>query len=350
MANDFLSWMEVEHDFANVTLTVRAQALPPLDTDRLLYPIFFPEAPAPSVKLSNLLSTDFRPAADRREWNQRGRLIPIQTPRAQNLEMIPVESYFKVAEYEIQNLVETTGADEAAIKRLMGVSIPARVDALVNANRRRIEFDCFEAWAFGTITALDPQTAATTTVSYGFDVTRYTNVDWVTGPYAKFIAWVEAGADRLGAPPRGAITTRNIYEAIRTNAPQGLQALKLTRSQFEDQVTNDLGFDFTFYIAEHQLDKPTTGGVMGFTRTRVWPAERIALVPAGVSIGTTRLAPIARAYQIAALHPDAEVDVRGMSVFKEIAGNGREATFECQINAFPVPDENNIWVNDTNIV
>jgi hypothetical protein len=34
-----------------------------------------------SVDLDDVTTLDYRPASDRREWNQRGRLIPVKTAR-----------------------------------------------------------------------------------------------------------------------------------------------------------------------------------------------------------------------------------------------------------------------------
>lgn len=347
MANDFYSWVLAVEELGDAAASVRAQALPPNDRDRLVMPIFFPEENTNSVKLKELLTTDFRPASDRRDWNLRGRLIPIQTLRPQELEMIPIEAYFKLAEREMQELVERTLGDEGVIRRIIGADIPSRTDGLVFSNKRREEFDAAQAWSTGQITAMNPTNGAVGTVSYGFDVARYQTTSWAVNPYTKFLAWVEAGEDAIGGPSRGAVTRRAVYEAVRADAPQGLNAIPLTRSQFQAQVEADLGHSFTFFILENQLDKFNDAGLTNYTRTNVWPAATIALVPAGTVIGAKKKAPVARAYALARVTPEAEIDVRGMSVFTEVAGNGRELTRECQINSFPVPAENNIWVNIT---
>lgn len=345
MANDFYSWITAVDEFSDAGATVRAQALPPNDRDRLVMPIFFPEEDADSVKLSNLLTSDFRPAADRRDWNLRGRLIPVETLRRQELEMIPIESYFKLAEREMQELVERTLGNESVIREIIGVSLPKRTDGLVFSNRRREEFDAAEAWSKGTITAMNPSNGATGTVSYGFDAARYQTDSWAVTPYTKFLAWVQAGEDAIGGPSRGAVTRRAVYQQIQADAPQGINSVPLTPSQFEGQVQSDLGHGFTFYILENRLDKFLDAGLTNYARTNVWPAATIALVPAGTTVGSKKKAPVARAFQLARVNPDAEINVRGMSVFTEVAGNGREMTRECQINSFPVPNENDMWVN-----
>lgn len=345
MADDFYSWVTTVDELSDSGLTVRAQALPPNDRDRLVMPIFFPEENSDSIKLKSLLTTDFRPAADRRDWNLRGRLIPVQSVRPQELEMIPIESYFKLGEREMQSLVERTLGNEALIRELIGVDIPTRVDGLVDANRRREEFDAAEAWSQGTITALDPTNGASGTVSYGFDTARYQSDSWATDAYTKFLAWVEAGEDKMGGPARGVLTRRSVYNLVKADAPMGINAIPLTSAQFEAQILGDLRkSSFTWYILENRLDKFTDAGLFP-TRTNVWPDDTIALVPSGTTIGVKKKAPVARAYRLAKQAPDAEIDVRGMSVFNEIGGNGRDLTTECQINSFPVPDENNIWVN-----
>lgn len=353
MANDFYSWIEAVEDLSDASLTVRAQALPENDRDRLIHPLFFPRTDVSSVKLENLLTTDYRPASDRRDWNTRGRLIPLITPTEEELEMVPIEGYFTLAEREMQELVERFLDDERLIRQMLGVDIPSRTDTIVFANRRREEFDAFEAWLLGIITAMNPQSGQTYVVSYGFDTDRYqtagTAWDTVANAYTEFLAWVTDGADAIGANPIGVLIDRLTYGTIQADAPQGANLLPLTRNQFEQQVRSDLGYDFTFYLIEHRLDKFTDGGLT-VARTRVTPAGVIALIPPGVAIGDMAHAPVARAFGLARVNQDAEIDVRGQSVFKEVAGNGRSVTVEVQKNSMPRPNENNLWVMDTLVV
>lgn len=349
---NYFEWMAQEAELTSEALTVRAQALPPNDRDNLLHEAFFPRQDVESTTLSQITTVDFRPASDRREWNVRGRLIPMKTPDLASLEMIPVEDYFKIEEYELQKLFERTAGNEQLFRNLVGVSIPTRVDSLVNANRRRLEFDAFQAWSQGTITVMNPQLGGTATVSYGFDTARYQTAatawnDAGVNAYEELLAWIEDGVDAIGGPVIGMVCKRPLYRAIQEDAPSET-GLMLTRGQFEDQLSADLGFDFRFYIIEHRLDKFNDAGLTT-TRTAVWPDEVAALVPAGVSVGNMAYAPIYRTNALAANAGMDEIDVRGMSVFREVSNGGRELTVECQVNAFPIPDEQRIWVIDAGV-
>jgi hypothetical protein len=41
--------------------------------------MFFPRRDVDSIDLDDVTTIDYRPASDRREWNQRGRLIPVKS-------------------------------------------------------------------------------------------------------------------------------------------------------------------------------------------------------------------------------------------------------------------------------
>lgn len=349
---DYFSWLAQEDLLSSEALTVRAQALPPDDRDQLVHDIFFPRQNVPSVKLAAIEDIDFRPISDRREWNTRGRHLHSITPRQSELEMIPIEDYFKLEEREQQELVERTFGNEAQIRQIVRSSIPARIDALVQANRRRMEYDALRAWATGSIVAMNPQTGVNQTVSYGFDTARFQTAGtaWNNGAvnaYNEFLAWLEDGIDAVGSAV-GAIMRRATFSAIQTDAPQGLDAIPLTRAQVQDRISQDLGIPFTFYLLEHRADKYSDGGLTT-TRVNYWPAEQVAMVPAGAVVGSMAFAPQVRAFQLANVARDAQIDVNGMAVYREIGGNGREATWECQVNAFPVPLETRMWVIDAGV-
>jgi hypothetical protein len=161
------------------------------------------------------------------------------------------------------------------------------------------------------------------------------------------LAWVEDGIDAVGSGV-GAVMRRTTFREIQLDAPKGLDNITLTRAQVEDRLQQDLGIDFRFYLFENRLDAKTDNGLT-YVRTNVWPAEQVALVPAGLRVGDMAYAPVARAFQLAAVAQDAEIDVRGQSVFREIGGNGRDLTVECQVNAFPLPEENLLWVIDVGV-
>ena len=96
------SWLASEDALSNEALTVVAQTIDPTDRGRIRHDIYFPRRDVESVKLTEISDVDFRPASDRREWNQRGRKGHIPTPSIKELEMVPIEATFAIDEYEQQ--------------------------------------------------------------------------------------------------------------------------------------------------------------------------------------------------------------------------------------------------------
>lgn len=345
------TWLAKEDELSSAALTVRAQTISPNDQDRLLWDAFFPRRNVDSTKLSEISTLDFRPVADRREWNQRGRAVPLKTPPRRDLEMVPVESYFTIDEEELQKLAERSLSTNAEIfRRIIGARIPDRTDELVRADYRRLEIDCMTAWALGQIVAKNPQDGTTQTVSFGFDAGRYQTAGtaWSDGgvnAYDEFLAWAEDGVDSIG-PIRGVTMRLATFKAIQADAPNqipGTTGITPTRAQVEQRVSDDLGVPFRFFIVENSLDVFNDGGT-AYTRTKVWPAQRVALVPAGNAVGYAAFAPVYRAMELARQVPGAGIDIRGVTVYHDAANAGRELTVEAQLNAMPVPDEQKMWL------
>lgn len=357
---NLFSWIAQEQSLSNAALTVRAQATSLQDDGVLLHDIFFPRMDVNSTKLADIRNINFRPTADRREWNARGREIPRRTPEVSNLEFIPVESFFTIGEEEIQRLAESVSGNQQIFRDMVRVSVPQRIDnprdGLAMANLRRLEIDAFQAWALGTITTrnLDSNqanAAPVVNVSYNFDTTRYQLAatawnDVSLNAYSEFIAWLENGIDRLGGC-EGVILRRATYKAIQADAPKGLPNLPLTFNQVQQRVAEDLGLgSFSFYIVENTVEEFTDGGSTTASKN-IWPASRIAMIPPGGRVGNMAYAPVARAYEISSATPVAKIDVRGQTAYTEVGGNGRMLTVECQVNAFPMPDESKLWVINT---
>jgi len=345
-----LNWVAQEDLLTAAALTVRAQAISPNDRGQLFWDAFMPRRNVDSVKVNEISTIDFRPAADRREWNTRGRNIPLKTPNLAEMEMVPIEAFFKIDEREVQTLTERTLGNESLFRQLIGASVPARVDSLVGADYRRIELDVMSAWALGVMTVKNPSDGSTYSVDYNFDSARYQTASpaWTNiTAYANFIAWCEDAIDACG-PIAGVHMRLSTFKAIQASAPQGINAIQLTRAQVEAQVAADLGQSFRFYINENSLDVFNDGGT-AVTRTKIWPANTMAIVPAGGAVGFTAFAPVARSFDLARSTPNAGIDIRGVSVFPEISGNGRELTYEAQVNAMPIPDENKLFIIDAGI-
>jgi hypothetical protein len=344
------SWIAQEEALSPEALTIRVQEINPDDVDETLQDIFFPRRDVNSVLLKEMGGIDFRPVSERREWNTRGRQINTVTPDLAEMEFIPVEAYWKIAEREIQKYMESAQGDAMAFRRLIRMTLPQRTDDLAEANFRRLELDYVQAWTAGTITAKHPQKNQTVTVSYNYDTARYQAAatpwdDPSVDAYAEFIAWAEDGEDAIGSLG-GVVLRRSLYRVIQADAPMGLNGVPLTRGQFEDQVSNDLGVDFRFYIRENHFDVYTNGG-FATTEQDVWPDEIAALLPSNIAVGNMCYAPVYRARDLEGVNAgDGESDIRGQRVFVEVEGNGRQLTTECQVNAFPVPNERRVWIMD----
>lgn len=346
----YFSWLSQEENLSNGALTVRAQAVSPNDTGKLVWDQFFPRRDVDSVKLQSISQIDFRPTADRREWNARGRQIPMRTPNVAELEMIPIESFFTIGEREIQALEERTLGNQQLFRQLIGAPIPDRMDVLASANYRRIEVDALTAWALGQITVMNPVKGTTGTVSFGFDSARYETVlaSWdATNAYDNFMAWLTRAVDLVG-PIVGVQLRLADLNLIKSAAPNFFAPdsdLLMTVAQLEERIQDDMGSEFQFLVNENTQDIFTDGG-NAVVRTKVWPTSVIAAVPAGEQVGYTAFAPVARAFEVSRAEPEAKIDIRGMTAYLETGNGGRSLTAECQVNALTIPDESKVAVID----
>lgn len=345
------TWMAAEERLTPAALTVRAQTVNPTDQGQLLWDMFFPRRDVDQTKLSSLTSQNVRITADRREWNARGRYVNLVTPPRREIEWIPIESYFKLEEKEINDLLNDVRGNQEIFRQVIGARIPERTDMLAMANWRRVELDVFEAWARGQITSMNPATGVTFTTSYGFDAARYTTAgtawnDAGVNAYNEFLAWLQTAYETIG-PLAGVmlrLATRNAIVADAPNPmPGAVTGLTATVSQVEQRIQDETGRPFRFFVNENTV-QTFTGAGLARTNTKVWPAQRVAAVPAGFVVGSTAFAPVARAYDISNQTPEAGVDVRGVTVYHEIGNGGRELTVEAQFNPMPDPDEANIFV------
>lgn len=345
----YFDWISQENNLSAAALTVRAQTISPNDQGRLTYDVFFPRQNVDSVRLSTITTIDFRPVSDRREWDTRGRAIPLRTPDLGTLEMVPIESYFKLGEREIQELEEQTVGNEGVFREIVRARIPARTDDLVTANYRRIDVDAYNAWALGQITARNPQLGTTQTVSFGFAAARYVTAAtaWnvVANAYTALTAQLLLAIDLIG-PFEGVMLRQATLNEIILDAPNVLSyqaGIPPTRTQIEDRISQEFGYPFRFIVNETTHDI-FSGAGQTVVRTKVWPTGRVAVIPSGGVVGNTMQAPVARAFQIARGAPSAGIDVRGQTVYPEVEGNGRGLTVEAQINAMPLPIEQRVYV------
>lgn len=344
------SLIPLVEELSPASLTVVAQTISAENTGRLRWPIFFPRQNVDSIDLREVTTTDYRPVSDRREWNSRGRLIPDITPPIRELSLIPVESYYKWDEREIQKLSEGSLGNSEIINQILGRSIPGKVAQLVEANNRRIEVDAFTAWATGTNVAKNPQTGTTHTVSFGFPADRLTTAgtawdDAGQNAYDLLISFLEDAADKIG-PVVGVVLRTALHRAIHADAPNGPLGTIIPRGRLAEQVSDDLGIPFNFFIFDDTVDIFNDGGT-ATTSTNVWPAGYIAAVPSGGVVGRTVFAPVVRAMEIARASGAPGIDQRGQTVYYEESVMGRDLTVEVQVNPFTIPNEQKLRVENT---
>lgn len=343
------AWTETIEELSPAALTVRAQAISPNDDGRLKWDMFFPRQNVDSVDLDDVTTLDFRPASDRREWNQRGRLIPTKTPDTRKVSIVPIEGNFLWGEYELQKLNERALGNAALIAEIMQSSVPSKVDAIAMANYRRLEVDAFNAWANGEVVQKNPQTGETYTASFGFDAARYQTAgtawnDAGLNAYDELLDFLDDAINAVGAI-RGIVCRRNFVKEVLADAPDLAGGAQMTMVQLEQRIQDDLGSDFQFYPMEDTVEVFDDGG-SAVTATKVWTAQMVAAVPAITMVGYSAFAPVIRAMDIARSAPMAGIEINGQTVYYEEHNNGRELSVEVQANAMPVPDEQKMFVID----
>ena len=341
------SWLGAIQNLSSVALTVRAQTISPNDDGRLLWDVFMPRTNVDSVDLAEIGTLDHRPVADRREWGARGRMVHMLTPAQRELSMVPIEAYFKLNEYEMQKLTERALGNAELFKQIIMADIPLRTDLMASADYRRLELDVFSAWANGQIVQRNPQTGQTYTAGFGFSASRYQTAGtaWnvAANAYNEFIAFLEAAIDAIGSVG-GAVMRLSTFKEIQADAPRPFTNVSLTRDELTQRIQDEFGTSFRFFIIETSHDVYTDGGY-ATTRTKVWPTGKVAAVPQGYQVGNAAFAPVARAMEMVdRTGGDAGIDVRGVTVYRDEAGAGRDLTIEAQLNALPVPNEQRVWV------
>lgn len=344
------SWLTLEDQLSAAALTVRVQELPPTDRGDLIWDIFFPPRDVDSHVVEDISTLDWRPAAEQREWDARGRHIPLKTPARRKAKIIPVESFFKVEEEELTRLMERADGNRAVFRRLVGANIPERTDMLADANYRRIELMAIEAWTSGTVTQRNPENAAQTYVtSFGIPAARINTAavawnDAGQNAYTLATAWVSAARDMVG-PVRGMMLKQHHLDAILADAPNQIGGATMTRQNLQERFTQDLGQPFEFVVNENTVDVFTDGGT-ATTRTDVWPSNKVAAIPVGNQVGVTAFAPVNRAYELSRIAGGRRINLRRNTVYHEIGNGGRELTVECQIDPLPFPNESKIYVTN----
>lgn len=349
-----LSWIEQEEELTAAALTLRAQQLSPDDMDALSWPDFAPRVNVESTEINEMGEIDDRPVASRREWDARGRLIPLETPTQRRIEFIPIEARDAIREKEINKLSTEVRGNQAIFRDVIGARIPSRVDRLARANLRRIEVDYISGWTMGYVDQDNPETGGVVRFNFELDAQRYWTAptpwsDPGVNAYDQFITWYTAGLDAVGGGAEGVRLRRVRLSEIQRDAPALSGGVKMTRAALEQRISEDLGAGeggFRFFVDEENVDLFPDGGTLK-VRTKRWPAEKIALVPVGLQVASTAFAPVVRAQDLVAeVGAGAGIDVRGNTVYYDEQNGGRGLTMEVQLNAFPVPHEHRVWVAD----
>jgi len=343
-------------DLAPVNLTVLAQEVDPSDTGQLFWPMFFPRVNSNSIRIRNLTPTDFRPVATHREWNADGRPIPFLTPKITELELVPLEANFTIGEREMQLLGEPSQGDRALILREIGALLPDRMEFIVSSLYRRLELTANKAWTDGLCETTDPKAGSYTT-SFGIAATRILTAAtaWDDGgenAYNEFSTFVGNGIRKVGRT-RGAIMRQATLDEILTDAPNAIpgvaSTVEPTIGQVEELIRNKHRLpSFTIQVIEDTVDVFDNAGD-DYTETNTWPAQHVALIPPGGSVGVTHFVPVYRSMDLARQIPDAKLDIRGASVFPISEKNGKIIKVEAQLNVFPVPNERNVYVIDAGV-
>lgn len=344
------SWLSEFDELSPAALTLAAQLNVANLIDTLRWTVLMPRRNVDSIKISDITTRDFQPVADRREWNARSRPIPTVSGGMKSVEMVPIEARFKWDERQIQLLSEATLGNADLIARQIRTRIPDKSNDLADADIRRVELDVFEAWTMGRVTVRNPENGESYTASFGFTPGRIQTalVPWSdpsVNAFNEFIAWYIEGLQEVG-PGLGVMCSRARFNEILANAPPNMNGGVTTALQLEQRIREETMSDFQFFIEDRQLDVFPDGG-LGTVKARVMAADRIAFVPDTGEVGYTAFAPVARAMEIDAEVPEAGVDIRGVTVYHEQSNNGRELEIEAQLNAMPIPAEENVWVIKT---
>lgn len=358
-----LNWIAAVRELSAPALTVQAQVVDPTLQNRLLWDQFAPRQNVDSLEINTLLEElEVEYTSERRDWNLRGRPIPAKSPGTKRIEMIPIESYFKVEEKEINDLTIRFRNTQPLIQQQIISSIPERTLRLTRANYRRIEKDTFDGWSGGQITRRNPQLGyVAQTFSYGIDTDRYPTAStaWSDPSLNAFDEFVRAVkvADKWVGLCQGAIMRQATWDAIAADATAAISVsstfplLRMTNEEIEARLNQELRRQFTIVIFEDTLTVFNDGGYTNTTEVNRWPAEKIGFIPqaGGGAVGVNAFAPVARAYDLTAQAPNAGIDVNGMTVYHEVSNGGREFTVECQVNALFVPFEERIYVLDVGV-
>lgn len=326
---------------ANLTIRETARlAENPLD---LRYQGIFPNVPAPSIRLREITTVDFRPVGGRREWNAQGREIHEVLGPVVDATMVPINPTHHIDEERMQLL------EEPGVRELVSRGVVKDVDqwatALADAAERQTERDAFETWFTNSLTVKDTKTSASVTVAAGVAADRYVT---------EATAWSDVGVDaydrtlfHIGEYIRkagsiGGIRMRAaMAQRIVQSAPTAGGLVRPTLANVADRLSEEGYGRVTLIIDERTYDEYTDGGSAYTTQFYV-PANRLAFQPANGQVGNTHNAPVTRAEKYGV---PARRDARGgVTVFYRGKNDDKSIMVEAQKNAITLLNHQAVYV------
>ena len=353
---DFESILEGGPLTQSAITTVREQArLNNLDVDTFsVWQQFFPPVSVNSIKINEMRVPDNRFVADRREFDADGRKIPVRTPTRVDMEMIPISTYFDYGERDLQLLGESRGADIDRVIQEIGVEIPARVTAHVDAVMRRVEMDTHQVWQTGEIMVRNPDTGSASTVSFEFDAQRYVTDDFSGGnnAYDKLLNHIRIAQRRVQGGVAGALMTQAIRDKVLQDAPTDINGNQIGLQGVQELIQREVSQDFQLIVADYSTAEVFDGqNESGTTNRPYYTDGRLTFLPRGGQVGRMAGAPIIRAAQLNSVDTggQTQVDIRNVAVFYQVQESGKYMKVETQLNWLPVPFEEFVYVVDTGI-
>jgi len=329
-------------------MTIRAQALRNENPERLRWDVFYAQAEADNMMLSEYERADFAFVAERRPYNTQGLEMPEKFGELKHMLFLPIQLKKTIDEEEIQTLNVPTDEEEMVLN-LMEKRLPDRVDKLVLADERRAEIDAFHAWATGTIKAKNYRTKDVALVSYGFAPERYQTAatpwsDSGVDSFSELVAWLRDARSLVGATTAVYMDGYTLQVLI-DDAPDDDRGLPLGQGELEQLVSSKSGREISFVVDDQEFDTDLSGGTV-----RRWPVGKVAAVPEGFTLGQMRFAPVSRASDLIGEASDpASIEQRDVTVFYVGNNDGTQLQIQAQLNAYPAPRENDMAVIDNGV-
>lgn len=327
-------------------LTIREQARLELNPLDLAYRAIAPEVATDDVRLSEITAVDFRPTGGRREWNAQPRELPERLGPIQNAEMVPINFAHTIDEYRLTRLrLRARG-----MAQLVDADIIADVDrwAQITADScdRQIERDFYETWFRNQLTVRDPVTGDSIVVSANIAATRYvaaaTTLAGAANAYTDFMGYLRAANAAMGSVGVARMRQARLLDILADAPAQNGDTMSLMGLQ---QRLNAEGFGaVTIAVDERTYDDPADGGSV-FNAAYYVPTDRIAFQPADGRVGTTYVAPVARAFD----YVDADRlrglgRLNGVATFAHPVNDGKGLRIESQKNAISLLEERRVYV------